>query len=112
MNVSCAVLDRKHVLAVLLLLASALSACGGSSRVAIVSPARPVYATCPRSNIDASRLLGHTLVVAQRIGGAAGCKVRVVEEDGRHLFGVEDFEPRRINVVVSSNTVVAIRGIG
>jgi hypothetical protein len=105
-------MGRKHIVAALLPFALALSACGAARHVAIVRPARPINVSCRTGNLEARRLLGHTLGAAQHIASTVGCDVRPTELDGRALIIDDVWESWRIDVVVRSNTVVELRRLG
>jgi len=58
------------------------------------------------------QLINKTLAEAQEIAESQGYKIRVMKLDGDALFGIMDFNAKRINVEVADSFVIDIIGIG
>jgi Fe-S oxidoreductase len=53
-------------------------------------------------------LIGKTVAEAQSLAKKAGCKVRVMQEDGEHFCGTCDYVPTRLNLSVEGGKVTAV----
>lgn len=56
-------------------------------------------------------LIGCTILEAQGLLGVLE-SIRVAMKDGRPVMGTMDYDPNRINVVVESDKIIAIEGVG
>jgi hypothetical protein len=105
--------DRKHILAALLLIASAMSGCGKSSIVAVKRPAIAInvcqnvhdegYDPCP-GLFDVGRIIGLRLPAAEKLAESHGYKVRSVAPLGEHEALTADFESNRLDVECDSTS--------
>lgn len=59
-----------------------------------------------------SDLIGLTLEEALASAKANNHTIRVLHENGEHLFGTCDWCPERINIAIDDNVVTAILNLG
>jgi hypothetical protein len=102
-------------LLVLAALAAFMIGCGDedSGTPAATGPAETVR--CPQGEaggLDTSELVGLSEEDAATRAKRDGCTVRVVERDGEPLAATMDFNPARVNVVVTDGKVTAVQGVG
>ncbi len=84
----------------------------GTRAAASGGDSKPRY--CPKgdkSGYDARDLLGRNVPTAKDRAEEENCSVRVVKRDGKHRLVTDDFNSRRINVVVRNDRVKRITGI-
>lgn len=102
---------RACLLIVLGLTVLTVVGCGRSS-VAIVRPKHPIYVACHDMKFDARRLLGLSEGKGNALAEGYGCKVRVIEENGKSLTRTADLMRYRIDVAVTADQIVKVISVG
>lgn len=71
-----------------------------------------VPAFCASVKAATAEVVGLSLADAESAAQAAGCSIRVVEEDGEPLPVTQDFSPTRIGVATEDEEIVRVELIG
>jgi hypothetical protein len=83
----------------------------GRTRVSVTRPSHPIYESCRNDHpFDVRQILGLTPATGAARLNDHGCRLRVVEEDGRFPPLTADVVGWRINVAVKGDRIVRIDG--